>query len=226
MALPTPHALPRFGPPIDADGLCCVSDAMDTTLLLAAYSQGLFPWSSDPVRWYSPDPRAVFLPGDAHLPRNCGKLQRRAGFTLSVDVAFTAVMQGCRAAHAANGAWIDANFLRAYGRLHALGFAHSVEVWQGDALVGGLYGVQIGGLFAGESMFHRRDNAAKVAFAALLPVLQAAGVELFDAQVLNPNTARLGARNIARAEYLQRLAHAVPAEQPLEPRQWRLSPGP
>ena len=193
----------------DAAGLVAVTEEMTPALLLSAYSQGLFPWTSDPVGWYSPNPRAVFIPAYVHLPRNLPKLFRRGQFRVTCDTAFTQVMQACAHAHADEGIWITEPFITSYSALHAQGFAHSVEVWQGDALVGGIYGVHIGGLFAGESMFHTVPNASKIAFAVLLAQLEALGVSLIDAQVINPHTEALGACLVERDAYLRALKHVV-----------------
>ncbi|RYF08555.1 MAG: leucyl/phenylalanyl-tRNA--protein transferase, partial [Deltaproteobacteria bacterium] len=206
--------------PHTPEGFVVSTAAMDANLLLAAYSQGIFPWSEAPVRWYSPTPRAVFLPQSVHLPRNLGKLCRRGGFEVSFDGAFSAVMHHCQQAHGRANQWIGPAFVEAYGALHRMGFAHSVEVWQAQRLVGGLYGVHLGDLFAGESMFHLVDNAAKAAFAGLLHELDAQGVRLMDAQVLNDNSDRLGAFEVARQTYLQVLQHLVPPQQLLQPRRW------
>jgi leucyl/phenylalanyl-tRNA--protein transferase len=194
----------------DARGLVAVTERLDVDLLLEAYGRGIFPWSEHPVRWFSPDPRAVFLRDQLILPRKLDKLMRLGDFRVTLDTAFAEVMQACQSEHAHEGVWISGGFLRAYGELHALGFAHSVEVWQGEALVGGLYGIQLGGLFAGESMFHRVDNASKVAFAHLIGQLDVVGTQLIDAQVLNPHTERLGAVEISRDDYLTRLEHVLP----------------
>jgi leucyl/phenylalanyl-tRNA--protein transferase len=219
---PCPADLPRFADPRRADphGFVQHTQRLDSRHLLAAYSQGLFPWSSHPFGWFCPDPRAIFLPDQVHLPRNLPKLQRRQGFAISFDRCFEAVMRACRAAHAAAGSWIDASFLAAYTDLHRLGFAHSVEVWQADSLVGGIYGVQLAGLFAGESMFHRAPNASKVGFSALLSQLAAQNVGLFDAQVRNDFTAQLGVCEVSREAYLTALSQVVPPQQPLLPSRW------
>ena len=193
----------------DATGLVAVTEEMTPALLLSAYSQGLFPWTSDPVGWYSPNPRAVFIPAHVHLPRNLPKLFRRGQFRVTCDTAFTQVMQACAAVHADEGIWITEPFIASYSALHAQGFAHSVEVWQGTALVGGIYGVHIGGLFAGESMFHTVANASKIAFAVLLAQLDALGVSLIDAQVINPHTEALGACLVERDVYLRALKHVI-----------------
>lgn len=202
LRFPAPHRA-------DAQGLVAVTPDVSWQMLLAAYTQGIFPWADNPVRWYSPDPRAVFERHGIVLPSNLGKLARRAQLRCTYDTHFEAVIRGCAEAHRADGVWITPRFVRAYVELHARGFAHSVEVWQNETLVGGLYGVQIGQAFAGESMFHTVSNASKLAFAALIAQLDVQGVTLIDAQVLNAHTERLGAREIARATYLARLARAV-----------------
>lgn len=201
----------RFPSPqgADASGLVAITPDVDWQMLLAAYAQGIFPWADNPVRWYSPDPRAVFERAAVHLPRNLPKLMRQARFSVTYDTAFEAVMRSCATAHEGDGVWITPRFVTAYAALHARGYAHSVEVWQQEALVGGLYGVQIGQVFAGESMFHTVSNASKAAFWGLLQQLDAQGVTLLDAQVLNAHTERLGACDIARSEYLARLKRAV-----------------
>jgi leucyl/phenylalanyl-tRNA--protein transferase len=218
----TAQSLPRLGDPrrSDASGLVAVTHSLSPLLLLAGYTQGLFPWSANPVRWYSPDPRAIFEPHSVHLPRNLAKCARRAAFEVTFDTQFAAVMRACAHAHRADGVWIDETFVAAYTQLQRLGYAHSVEVWSKGALVGGLYGVQVGGLFAGESMFHLQANASKVAFAATLAQLARQPVVLFDAQVRNAHTERLGAQEIRREQYLQRLHQAVPPDANLLPTRW------
>ena len=193
----------------DATGLVAITEEMTPALLLSAYSQGLFPWTSDPVGWYSPNPRAVFIPAYVRLPSNLPKLFRRGGFHVTCDTAFGQVMQACAAAHAHDGVWITEPFIASYSALHDQGFAHSIEVWQDDVLVGGIYGVHIGGLFAGESMFHTVSNASKIAFAVLLAQLKALGVQLIDAQVLNAHTEALGACLVERDAYLRALKHVL-----------------
>ena len=201
----------QFPPPESADetGLVAITPTLSQALLLNAYRQGIFPWSDHPVRWYSPDPRAIFIGERVHLPSNLKKLARRAQLSVTQDTCFEQVMRACAKAHADDGVWISPTFIEAYCELHASGYAHSVEVWQKEELVGGLYGVQIAGLFAGESMFHRVSNASKVAFAALLAQLRAMDNMLIDAQVLNPHTAALGAVLVRRAHYLERLKDAL-----------------
>ncbi len=179
--------------------------------LLAAYRKGIFPWpqSEEIVAWFSPDPRAL-LPLDAplHWSRSLRRTLRHAPWRITVDTAFREVMLGCATEHE-GGTWITPDLLAGYVELHELGWAHSLEVWEGDVLVGGIYGIALGGSFAAESMFHRRTDASKVAFATLTTRLQESGYLLFDVQVMNPHLASLGCVEAPRAEYLDRLAKAI-----------------
>jgi leucyl/phenylalanyl-tRNA--protein transferase len=181
--------------------------------LLAAYRRGLFPMRvqrGGPLAWWSPDPRGVIPLDRLHVSRSLRRSARR--FAVTVDTAFEAVMRGCADPGRPSG-WIDESFVAAYTTLHELGWAHSVEIWADDAdgavLAGGLYGVAIGGLFAGESMFHRRTDASKVALVAAVDRLRAGGGALFDVQWCTPHLASLGAVEIARPRYLDQLAGAV-----------------
>ena len=189
----------------DASGRVATTSKVSPGLLLAAYRQGLFPWTHDPVGWYSPDPRAVFVDVKPRLPSNLGRLFRRSRLQISCDRAFVRTMRACQAAHRHSGEWIRDSWVPAYAALHAAGFAHSVEVWRGEALVGGIYGVHIAGVFSAESMFHHEDNASKYALAVLAGQLRHLGVQLLDVQVLNPHTARVGAEEISRRAYLRAL---------------------
>jgi leucyl/phenylalanyl-tRNA--protein transferase len=193
------------------NGLVAVGGTLDPDTLVAAYSAGIFPWSSDPVlTWWSPDPRAIFDLDTWRPHRTIARSARRAGWRFSVDRDFEGVMRACGAeTEERPSTWITDEFLRSYGELHRRGQAHSVEVWQGEELVGGLYGVGLGGFFGGESMFHRRTDASKAAVAYLVERLRAGGFTLLDAQVPTPHLERLGAVNIPRAEYLTRLRRAL-----------------
>lgn len=193
----------------DPYGLVTVTPAMTPELVLEAYRSGIFPWSEAPVRWYSPDPRAIFVPELIRVPRRIHREVRRGGFRVTFDTAFTEVMRACAEEHAREGVWIGPAFLEVYSQLQRMGYAHSVEVWRDDALVGGLYGLQIAGLFAGESMFYRAPNASKVAFAYLVRQLEETGNVLFDAQAINPHTERLGAVLVRRRDYLMLLRYAL-----------------
>ena len=194
----------------DAEGLVAVGGDLSTSRLLEAYRQGLFPWTADPITWWSPDPRAIFELDAFHVPRSLERVLRRGIFRTTVDQAFRQVMEGCaEPAPGRQETWITREFLKAYTRLHEEGQAHSLECWQGERLVGGIYGVAVGGLFAGESMFHRVSNASKVALFHLVEHLRRRSFALFDIQMLTPITARLGGKSISRELYLRRLAAAV-----------------
>ncbi len=192
-------------------GLVGVGGSLDPDTLLDAYRAGVFPWSSAPaITWWSPDPRAIFDLETWRAPRSTARSVRRAGWTFSFDRDFAGVMCGCAATTPARPeTWISEDFIASYTELHHRGHAHSVEVWEGEELVGGIYGVAIGGFFGGESMFHRRTDASKAAVARLVVHLRERGFELFDAQVPNPHLMRLGAVAIPRDEYLKRLRRAL-----------------
>lgn len=205
-----PWVPPEYATP---EGIVGVGGALDPDTLLAAYTAGVFPWfnAGDPVIWWSPDPRAVIPLEDFHVPRRLAVTIRQNRFRVTTDTRFAEVMRGC-AENRADGTWVTDEMVAAYTRLHRLGQAHSVEAWQGDELVGGVYGVSVGGLFAGESMFHRVRDASKVALVALLTRLRDRGYLLFDTQIANAHTAQFGAVDIPRAEYLRRLTAAVRAD--------------
>ncbi|MEO6954477.1 MAG: leucyl/phenylalanyl-tRNA--protein transferase [Polyangia bacterium] len=202
--------------PEEADdrGLVVVGGSLTTELIVEAYSSGVFPWSSDPVvSWWSPDPRAVFDLAAFKSHRSVQKRARQAGWTYTVNREFAQVMTACaEPTEERPETWISADFVAAYTRLHQLGAAHSVEVWEGSVLVGGLYGVQLGGFFGGESMFHRSSGASKAAVAFLVERCRAAGLVLLDAQVPNPHLMNIGAVEISRDEYLGRLERALAVE--------------
>jgi leucyl/phenylalanyl-tRNA--protein transferase len=193
----------------DERGLVMVGGDLRPERLLEAYSNGIFPWYSEgqPVLWWSPDPRAIFELDGLHVSRRLQRTMRSGRFEVTIDQAFTHVMRAC--GERAEGTWITHAMLRAYERLHKLGFAHSVETWSGLDLVGGIYGVSIGGFFAGESMFHRESDASKAALVALFDHLRTRGYELFDTQLATPHTRRLGAVEISRKNYLRRLRAAL-----------------
>ena len=192
--------------------------------LLLAYRSGIFPWphgeaadgETPLVLWFSPEPRAVFpIEGELHWSRSLRRTLRHHPYEITVDEAFAQVMHLCGETRP-KGTWIIPELVEGYVKLHELGWAHSVEVWekpsgsqQERVLVGGIYGLAIGGMFAGESMFHLRTDASKIAFAALAEKLRAAGFALFDVQVQNDHLESLGCVEIARAEYLERLRAAL-----------------
>jgi leucyl/phenylalanyl-tRNA--protein transferase len=199
----------------DENGLVAVGGALDPDLLLVAYRSGVFPWSSQPlITWWSPDPRAIFDLDSYKAHRSTRQSARHGKWRFSVDEAFERVMRACAApAPGRESTWIGEDFIDAYCKLHARGFAHSIEVWEpgaaGEELVGGLYGVTLGGFFGGESMFNRRSDASKAAVMFLVERLRACGFVLCDAQVPTPHLERLGAIVMPRREYLERLAAAM-----------------
>jgi leucyl/phenylalanyl-tRNA--protein transferase len=178
--------------------------------LLLAYRSGIFPWTADPVTWWSPNPRGIFELDHFHVSRSLVRVIGKGVFRITMDTAFREVMEGCaEPAPGRESTWITDEFLEGYTRLHEEGHAHSLECWQKRRLVGGIYGVSIGGFFAGESMFHRVSDASKVALFYLHEHLGRRGFLLFDVQMLTPITKQLGGVNISREEYLKRLAKAV-----------------
>jgi leucyl/phenylalanyl-tRNA--protein transferase len=184
---------------------------LEPNLLLAAYCQGIFPMGGPDgaIRWYDPDPRAIIpLDEGFHVPSRLARTVRNAPFELRVDTRFRAVMEAC-AELDREGSWITPELTDAYVALHEAGFAHSVEAWRGEQLVGGLYGVAIAGLFAGESMFSRERDASKVALVHLVERLRRGGFALLDTQFLTEHLARFGAYEIPRAEYRRRLGAAL-----------------
>src|SRR5882672_726324 len=202
----------RFPDPLlaNAEGLVAIGGDLSAPRLLLAYRSGIFPWTADPVTWWSPDPRAIFELDRFHVSRSLARAIRAHDFQITINKAFREVIEGCAApARGRRTTWISREFLEAYTVLHQLGHAHSLECWQGDALVGGIYGVSIGGFFAGESMFHRTSNASKIALYYLVEHLRKGNFSLFDIQMLTPITAQLGGITISRVEYLRRLAATV-----------------
>jgi leucyl/phenylalanyl-tRNA--protein transferase len=215
-------------PPIEEalkepDGLLAAGADLSPARLLHAYARGIFPWFSEdePVLWWSPDPRMVLFTNELKLSRSLRRVMRSGRFSVTLDHAFTDVMRGCAEPRGDEpGTWITDDMIAAYSELHRRGFAHSVEVWAGDTLAGGLYGVAIGRMFFGESMFTRAADASKVGLATLVGQLQAWGFELVDCQVSSAHLFTLGAREIPRAEFVRHVAEAVRRE-PV-PAPWRL----
>lgn len=210
---------PNEFPPVsqaldDPDGLLAAGGDLAPERLLAAYRRGIFPWYSkrQPILWWSPDPRTVFATDAMHVPRRLARWLRGCTWMLRADTAFAEVVRACAAPRARErGTWIGADMRAAYERLHALGHAHSVEAWDGAALVGGIYGVAIGRMFFGESMFSTADNGSKAALLALARALRDWGFPLLDAQVASPHLFTLGAHEMKRAEFCARV-EALTAE--------------
>jgi leucyl/phenylalanyl-tRNA--protein transferase len=205
---------PRFFPAPTAttsDGLLCVGGQLTPDWLLDAYRHGIFPWpiwDHEPMAWWSLDPRAVIELDRVHVPRRLQRTMRSGKLSATCNQDFEGVIRGCATAlgRGRGNTWLTPAMIDAYIRLHQLGHAHSVEVWFGNELAGGTYGVAVGGLFAAESMFHRRRDASKIALVHLATHLRARGYQLFDVQQWTPHTARFGAVEIPRLEYLRRLA--------------------
>ena len=202
-----PLLIPELG---DAEGLVALGGDLSPARLLLAYRRGVFPLYGEylPVMWWSPDTRAVFELDGLRLTRRLRRTLRSGRFAVTVNRDFAGVIRGC-ADRPGEGTWITAEMIAAYERLHQLGHAHSIEAWHDGVLAGGLYGVALGGLFAGESMFYRRTDASKVALVYLVNRLRYSGSTLFDTQFLTDHTARLGAIEIPRKEYLRRLRAAL-----------------
>ena len=195
------------------NGLLAGGGDLSPERLLAAYRRGIFPWYEEPqpVLWWTPNPRSVLLPDELHVSRSLRKVLRRDRFALGVDTAFARVMAECAGPRpGSDGTWIGRQMLRAYIELHHRGFAHSVEVFDpAGELVGGLYGVALGGVFFGESMFSRSRDASKVALVALVNIVSRGGFGLIDCQVGNPHLASMGARDIDRLDFEARLAQTI-----------------
>jgi len=190
----------------DPNGLLAAGGDLSAARLLDAYAGGIFPWfgDDDPLLWWSPDPRMVLLARELHVSRSLRRVIRSGRFAITLDTAFADVMAGCsepRADH--DGTWITAEMKVAYRELEALGYAHSVEAWSGGELVGGLYGVALGRMFYGESMFSRQRDASKAALVYLVRQLERWGFEMVDCQMSTSHLASLGAHDIPRAEFLK-----------------------
>lgn len=206
------------------DGLLAVGGDLAPERLLMAYSMGIFPWFNwdEPILWWSPDPRLVLFPEEIRISRSLSKFMRKKMFTVTLDTAFDRVIRACAEIRLdqGEGTWITDKMLEAYTKLHRAGFAHSVETWDGDELVGGLYGVSLGRSFFGESMFAVRDNASKVALVTLNRALLEREFIMIDCQVKTDHLIRFGAREIDRNEFLDHLNLSL--EYPTLKGQWTL----
>ena len=202
---PTPEQLL----PTVNENIVDIGGELNSNTLLAGYRSGAFPWTVHPVTWWSPDPRAIIEFETLHPSRSLLKFLRKQPFQITIDRAFASVIHECaRTAPNRKTTWIAPEFIAAYTDLHHAGHAHSLEVWQHGVLVGGIYGVALGGYFAGESMFHRVNNASKVALYHLLQHLRARRFTLFDVQMPTRVTLQMGATLIPRRDFLQRLRAA------------------
>jgi leucyl/phenylalanyl-tRNA--protein transferase len=197
----------------EPDGLLAAGGDLSPQRLIAAYRRGIFPWYSQgqPILWWCPDPRAVLIPSEFKTSRSLAKNMRNRGFVTRVDTAFDAVIGACGSAEVRpGGTWLSAEMRAAYINLHELGYAHSFETWLDGQLVGGLYGVAIGHVFFGESMFSRERDASKIALRRLCDALTARGFHMIDCQMATPHLLSLGARLIPRGEFVTQLqTHAV-----------------
>ncbi|MHB1215601.1 MAG: leucyl/phenylalanyl-tRNA--protein transferase [Thiobacillus sp.] len=197
---------------VEPNGLLAMGGDLSAARLLEAYRHGIFPWFNpgEPILWWSPDPRMVLVPGEVRVTRSLARRIRNGGFVVRVDTAFADVMRACAAPRQGeSGTWISPAMVAAYTRLFEMGYAHSVETWHGDRLVGGLYGVAIGHMFYGESMFSREPDASKVALVRLAQQLQRWNFGLIDCQMETSHLASLGARTMPRATFTARLAELV-----------------
>jgi len=202
IAFPSPHLASK-------EGLLAVGGDLTRTRLLLAYSHGIFPWYSEnePILWWSPDPRLVLYPDELKISRSLSRIIKKGAYTVTFDRAFEQVINECARVRLENheGTWIVDEMVKAYCKLHESGFAHSAETWEGDHLVGGLYGVSLGRCFFGESMFTRLSNASKVAFVSLVQHLRSLDFALIDCQVTTGHLTRFGAREVPRSRYLDEL---------------------
>jgi leucyl/phenylalanyl-tRNA--protein transferase len=209
---------PDWFPPVDQalrdpPGLLAAGGDLNPTRLLAAYERGVFPWYSaqQPILWWSPDPRMVLFPNEFKLSRSLAKTLRSGRFSIRVDSAFAATIRECAAPRRSGpDTWLNHDMIRAYETLFELGYAHSIETYLGTRLVGGLYGVRLGNVFFGESMFSRENDASKVAMARLVEECLSRGIQLIDCQVASAHLSSLGAREVSRNEFvalLRRHAH-------------------
>ncbi|MFY7818831.1 MAG: leucyl/phenylalanyl-tRNA--protein transferase [Akkermansiaceae bacterium] len=197
----------------DDDGLLAIGGDLTPETLICAYQQGIFPWSEDPITWWSPDPRGIFDMIRFSPAKRLLRKMRQGLYTFTRDRAFEQVIRACAEPRMdQSGTWLGPKLIEAYMHLHRLGHAHSVECWREGELVGGIYGVTCGGLFAGESMFSRVSDGSKMALSHLIGHLREKGYALFDLQAVNDHTLSLGAIEIPRVEYLRRLRHALTIE--------------
>lgn len=194
----------------DADGLLAVGGDLSPQRLLLGYANGIFPWYSpgEPLLWWSPTPRAVIFPGGLHIARRLLRTMRCGRWRITFDTCCREVIRACAVEHGSCGTWITPEMAEAYGRLHELGYVHSVECWRDGELAGGLYGVALGYVFFGESMFHRCTDASKIALTVLVQQLFAAGYRMFDCQLPTAHLARLGATELERSHFMTALRKA------------------
>ncbi|HUX21508.1 MAG TPA: leucyl/phenylalanyl-tRNA--protein transferase [Spirochaetia bacterium] len=198
------------------EGIVAVGGNLSPGMLLSAYRQGLFPWYSEgePILWWSPDPRFILFPGELHVSKRMQRLLRKGAFRISFDTAFGEVITACSTAPrpGQKGTWITKEVIEGYNRLHQLGYAHSVEAWNEDGIAGGLYGIWLGSIFFGESMFSRVPNASKSALVALVSLLEGQDLKFVDCQYYTPHLESLGAKNVPRDEFMGLLHEGLKGE--------------
>jgi leucyl/phenylalanyl-tRNA---protein transferase len=208
----------------EKDGLLAIGGDLSPERLLLAYSSGIFPWYSegDPILWWSPSPRLVIFPDEFRVPKRLSRFIRQKRYAITFDQDFAAVITACAttAERGKRGTWITGEMIEAYSRLHHMGFAHSVECWRGDELVGGLYGISLGGIFFGESMFSRESNGSKVALVALVNKLLEWDYDLIDCQMKTAHLMQFGAHEIPGSEFRKLLARSLSLPTKIGP--WQL----
>lgn len=205
----------------DPNGLLAIGGDLHPDRLLTAYYNGIFPWfnANDPILWWSPDPRAIFIPSQVKISNSLRKYLKKQPWRYTINHAFTDVIAGCaQPRHKQAGTWITNDIQMAYRKLHQNGHAHSIEVWHENHLIGGLYGLAIGQVFCGESMFHRQTNASKAAVAVLQQHLIKMEFKLIDAQVMNPHLESLGAKAIKRTDFIALLTQF--RDEDVKPESW------
>ena len=209
----------------EKDGLLAIGGDLSPARLLLAYSSGIFPWFSegDPILWWSPSPRLVIFPDEFTIPKRLSRLLGRKKFSVTMDTAFRQVISACASVdeRKERGTWITNDMIAAYNRLHDMGYAHSVECWQEDALVGGLYGLSLGGFFFGESMFSKQPNSSKIALVFLVNKMRQWDFDLIDCQMKTAHLMQFGAREIPGPEFQKLLAISV--SRPTHKGKWQLS---
>lgn len=211
-----PDTIPFPDPRLaDEQGLVCSGGCWSADWMLSAYRQGIFPWPTnswgqEQLLWFSPDPRAILELDGLHISRRLGRRLRQGGYTVVMDRCFNEVVAACRQVH--RRTWITPSLVNAYSDLHQLGYGHSVGIYREGELIGGVFGISIGGFFSGESMFHRQTDGSKIALVHLVQHLRRRGFSLFDVQQTTAHMSSLGAIAISREEYLQRLATAIRAD--------------
>lgn len=206
----------------DPNGLLAIGGDLSMPRLIRAYSQGIFPWFNpdEPILWWCPDPRAALAPADLHVSHSLRKRIRKQDYAVTMDHSFADVLEACSATRAhSRGTWLGADMKRAYIQLHLNGHCHSVEIWRQGQLIGGLYGIALGRVFFGESMFSRADDASKLAFNFLCEQLKAWRFEMIDCQVSSAHLLTLGAQEIPRQQFLERMYRAI--AQPGNPGLWQ-----